>query len=69
MLIGYYIVLIFRIGRLVLGRNVDLFMGQLRRAVELFEKVGDAGVREVNVGVGGIFGLAPRLPEGDLWKG
>lgn len=57
MLIGYYIILVFGVRRLVLGRDVDFFVGELGRAVELFEEVGDAWVGEVDVGVGRVFGL------------
>jgi hypothetical protein len=56
MLIGHYIVLIFRIDGLVVRRNVDLIIGELVFA-KVFEEVGVPGSVEVNVGIGGVFGL------------
>ncbi len=41
----------------MLRRDVDEFFGEVWGAVEFFEEVGVAGGREVDVGVGGIFGL------------
>ena len=57
MLIRHYIIFIFRIRRLVLRRDVDEFFGEVGGTVEFFEEVGVAGRGEVDVGVGGIFGL------------
>jgi len=34
MLIGYYVVFVFRVGRLVLGWDVDQFIGEVGWAVE-----------------------------------
>jgi hypothetical protein len=56
MLIGHYIVLIFRIDGLVVRRNVDLIIGELVFA-EVFEEVRVPGSVEVNVGIGRVFGL------------
>ena len=41
----------------MLRRDVNEFFGEVGGAVEFFEEVGVAGGREVDVGVGGIFGL------------
>ncbi len=60
MLIGDYIVLVLGIEGLVVGRDVDLVVGELV-AAEVFEEVGVEGAGEVDVGVGGIFGLWVRL--------
>lgn len=57
MLVRHYIIFIFRIRWLVLRRDVDEFFGEVGGAVEFFEEVGVAGGGEVDVGVGGIFGL------------
>ena len=57
MLVWHYIILIFWIRWLVLRRDVDEFFGKVWGAVEFFEEVGVAGRGEVDVGVGGIFGL------------
>jgi hypothetical protein len=56
MLIWYYIVLIFRVDGLVVRRNVDLIIRELVFA-EVFEEVRVPGSVEVNVGIGGVFGL------------
>lgn len=57
MLIRHHIIFIFRIRRLVLRRDVDEFFREVGGAVEFFEEVGVPGGGEVDVGVGGIFGL------------
>ena len=57
MLVRHYIIFIFRIRRLVLRRDVDEFFGEVGGPVEFFEEVGVAGGGEVDVGVGGVFGL------------
>ena len=56
MLVWYYIILIFWVDRLVVWRDVDFVVGELVFA-EVFEEVCVAGAREVDVGVGGVFGL------------
>lgn len=56
MLIGHYIVLIFRVDGLIVRRNVDLIIGELVFA-EVFEEVRVPRSVEVNVGIGGVFGL------------
>jgi hypothetical protein len=55
-LIRDYIVLIFRIQRLVVGWHVDFIVGELVFA-EVFEEVCIAATREMDVGVVGVFGL------------
>lgn len=55
MLVRHYVVFVFGIERLVLRRHVDLVVGQFVLA-EVFEEIGVAGAREVDVGVGGVFG-------------
>lgn len=56
-LVGDDVVLVFWVDRLVLRRHVDFFRQQ-RRPCEVFEEVGVARVREVDVGAGGVAGLA-----------
>jgi len=36
-LVRYDIVLVFRVNRLVLGGDIDLFVGEVRRAIEFLE--------------------------------
>jgi hypothetical protein len=56
MLIRHYIVLVFRIERLVVRRDVDLVIWQLVFA-EVLEEVCVPGSVEVHVSVVGVFGL------------
>jgi hypothetical protein len=55
-LIRHHIVFIFRIQWLVMGRNVNLIVGELVFAEILKEVSGPGGV-EVDVRVRGVFGL------------
>jgi hypothetical protein len=55
-LVWYYIILVFWVDRLVVCRDVDFVVGELVFA-EIFEEVCVAGASEVDVGVGGVFGL------------
>jgi hypothetical protein len=57
MLIGDYIIFVFRVDGLVMGWDVDLIVGKFV-FTEVFEEVGVSRAREVDVGVGGVFGLA-----------
>ena len=57
MLVRHHVVFVLGVRRLVLRRHVDCFVRQVRGAAEFFEEVGVAGGGEVDVGVGGIFGL------------
>lgn len=50
MLIGNNIILIFWIQWLIVGRDIDVVVGELV-AAEVLEEVGVAGGREVDVGV------------------
>ena len=56
MLVGDHVVLILGVDGLVVGGNVDVVVGELV-ATEVFEQVGDAAGREVDVGADRIFGL------------
>lgn len=73
MLVRHYIIFIFRIRWLVLRRDVDEFFGEVWGAIEFFEEIGVAGGGEVDVCVGGIFGLVGvknvlvRVEEEDWW--
>ena len=61
MLIGNHVIFVFRVRGLVMWRDVDFFERQGGGASEFFEEVGDAGFREVDVCMGGIFGLGERV--------
>jgi hypothetical protein len=37
MLVGHHVIFVLRIGRLVLGWDVDLLVGELRGAIEFLE--------------------------------
>lgn len=65
MLVRHYIVFVFWIRRLVLGWDVDEFVGEVRGAVEFFEDVGVTARMQVDVGVGAVFGLDE---EGGYWE-
>lgn len=56
MLVWHYIVLVFGVDGLIVGWDVDFVVWELVFA-EVFEEVGVAGTVEVDVGVGGVFGL------------